>query len=228
MTIKVWLPSQQDRYYLRFLFPSIKFVMDSPPVYSSVIFSDFSYPVGDDRVLFLLSDPSGFPLNQIGGFSKFLSQLQYLDDKKLNQLLRYQYPDMQSMFLEAFTLKYHNRSWSSIHGLTYAKNQERLTDEDRKAAKREESQNSFPAKVSQAVLQPFGERLKLCGNLGYVSVLHYLLSAFHKFWSREMTGFTREFFAPVASAFNRQAFLSEFEFSEDPEIDCCLLLSYFR
>jgi hypothetical protein len=228
MQIKVWLADLNNKYLLRYILPTIKFVGKEHPVYAEVLFSEFNYPVDVVDGIFLLRDPSGYPIEQLGGFVKFLAKLQHLGEKQLKLLQRYKYPDVQAMYLEAMSFNIFNKSWAAINNLSYLQNPETMTEEDKKRERKELSESSFPAQVAKAVTLPLGERLAFFDRLGYAGCLSYLLRSFTGFWDRSLIGYKRELFAPVASAFQKQNFLHEYELSGDIILDSSLLASYFR
>ena len=226
MILRVWIKEAFNRADLRLVFPYLKFAGEYP-VYARQIYSTWEYPV-TDQCLFLLEDSGGFPLDQLGGCAKFFEAAGVLDERRLKLFSRYQYPGIRAMMMEAMYLRLSGRSWAAAVGKKYPRNPDSLTDEDKREERKESRKNSFYAKVHAAVLSSLGERLALCSKLGFRNVLNYLMETLNDFWSGELTGYKRELFSPVASAFLRDRFFQEMEFSGDAEIDCQLFLTYFR
>jgi len=227
MLIKVFFSDLSNRSYLRFLFPGIQFALDGHPVYAKIVLSKTHYLI-PDGTLFLLQDPSGFALESLGGFCRFLSQIHYMPAAKVEKLERWVYPSITAMYLEAVFLHLRNKSWMTQQGLSYAKNPEKVTSEDKQKAWQDSQASKLSAQVAAMVKLPLGERIVRAEALGFAEVLSYLLHSFKSFWDRSMQGGQRKDFGPVASSFNRDLWLKEYQISEDPMLDCSLLLSYFR
>jgi hypothetical protein len=225
-TVNVWVSDKSNRFYLRFLFPNIRFT-DDYPVYGQQVFSDYEYAT-DKTELFLLNTSAGYPIEHQGGLVLFMKAVDYLDERRVELFQRYKYPDIRTMYLEAVWLKLCGKSLSLSTGAFYQRNYEYITKEQAQRQRKEESERSFPARVSAALKLPLAERLEACERLNYANVLDYLMLAFHKFWTRQMAGYQRECFAEDMKVFRRDDFLKGFELSGDSVIDCQFLLTFFR